>query len=171
MPQRKVPALIIVGLLVACLAIPAVVATAWLAANKAANPAESERHHAIELARYRPNEQGAEIRVLMMKAVKGSPDAASHLAALYAHCHYGEPTKEEFAICAAKGKYWTDIAAENGSAVGVSYEIINLITTGKCTDAYRAEFWRTRLIAMQPDFPTLSALREDVANAVKNCSW
>lgn len=106
----------------------------------------------------------------MMRAVQGSPDAASHLAALYAHCHYGQPTKKEFSSCATTGEYWIDIAAENGSPVGISYKILNLITTGKCTDAHRAEFWRARLASIQPNFPTLGTLGGDVSNAMKACS-
>jgi len=105
----------------------------------------------------------------MFAALGGSPEAASHLSALYAHCHYGDPTKDEFETCAARGRYWSNIAAENGSPVGMSYEVINLISTGKCSDAYRAEFWRSRLASLRADFPNLNELRGDVSNAIKRC--
>lgn len=63
MPQRKVPALTFVGVLVACLAILVVVAAIWLGRKETTDPQEQSTRHAEELARYRPDEKSRDIRL------------------------------------------------------------------------------------------------------------
>jgi hypothetical protein len=119
---------------------------------------------------FRVDKDSPKIKALMLEAVKGSPQAAADLAEMYGHCHKSGLTGSALNACFASSSYWTNIAVENGSYVGIGYRIGDLITTKRCIDAYRAEFWYNKLIAMRPDRKPVDGLLEDIRAAEQNCS-
>jgi hypothetical protein len=154
--------LVLIG---AALAVAAGVA-GWAALGSRESREEIALH-----APFKVDEASPRIRALELKAVAGSPEAAAHLADMYAHCHKAGLTGERLQACYASERYWIDVAVENGSNVGLDYKVHNLILSGRCIDALRAEYLYARLLRSGQVDPITRALSQDIAQAKKGCSW
>ena len=137
-----------------------------IALMSATSPSITPKDSAFEF-----NENSDEIKQLMLDAVNGSGDAAVRLVNLYGHCHKTDPSEARLAECIKSLNYWTRVAVENGSHSGILYHIDDLMATGRCIDASRAEFWLNRLREKRQLSPArLSSLGMEISSAKRSCT-
>jgi len=156
---RQVAALIIVAAFI-------VAGLVWMALGKDSPPSESAIY-----APFRIDEKSAKIRNLMTQALAGSAPAAADLAEMYGHCHKAGLSGDRLKVCFESAKFWTDVAAENGSEAGIKYRINDLIATRQCREVLRAKYWYNKLISNKYSVKLTPGFLDDLKEAQRSCRW
>jgi hypothetical protein len=113
------------------------------AAEPSAKPpnAPTPVHHAAR----EPDPLPPELTALGKEALRGSASAADRLIDRFRNCHkQATMTARDWDNCHRNIEYWRRVARENGSAIAAQRLTVDLLASGTCHDAHRAEYWHLR---------------------------
>lgn len=91
------------------------------------------------------NTQNEKSRALIIRALRGSPEASTELIRIYDTCSgRSDADQKRSELCWTEMNRWIEIGLQNGSATAAQMKVNELLQSKSCIDIYRAEYWLTR---------------------------
>lgn len=112
-------------------------------------------------------------RELVLRALRGSPDAATELISIHDEClSHGDADKGQRDHCWNEVNRWVEIGLQNGSPVAAQIKVNELLQSHNCADIYRAEYWMIRYKGAGAGNELMwKSDASTIAQKKQSCSW
>ena len=112
-------------------------------------------------------------RSTIREALRGSQSAAGDLIGIFENCatraQLLPEEQDRLETCRRKFDFWSYVAAINGDRSAASM-VVSSLSSDKCEDSYRAEFWLSRVPDSANQEPWVSK-RAELRSVRRQCQW